>query len=122
LLPQQKRIGSSVGYLASGETPCHDGSDESSLKMYYVYIIESLQTGIFYKGSTEDYNKRLQEHNEGLSQYTRGKRPWKLIFVQCFSTRQEALIKEKRLKRCNKEYLRWLVQQSVNILNNNLDR
>jgi putative endonuclease len=122
LLPQQKRIGSSVGYLASGETPCHGRSDESSLKMYYVYIIESVQTGIFYKGSTEDYNKRLQEHNDGLSQYTRGKGPWKLIFVQCFSTRHDALIKEKRLKRCNKEYLRWLVQQSVNILNNNLDR
>jgi putative endonuclease len=85
--------------------------------MYYVYIIESQKSGIFYKGSTSDYDRRLDEHNEGINHYTRGKGPWKLIFVQQFETKSEALLKEKKLKRCNKEYLKWLVEQQVNILN-----
>ncbi len=86
--------------------------------MYYVYIVESQKTGIFYKGSTSDYARRLGEHNEGLNFYTREKGPWKLIFVQQFESKPEALVKEKKLKRCNKEYLRWLIEQPVNILNN----
>jgi putative endonuclease len=90
--------------------------------MYYVYIIESLQFSIFYKGSTSDYERRLAEHNEGRNDYTRGKGPWQLIFVQEFEIKSEALIQEKKLKRCNKDYLRWLVLQPVNILNKKLDR
>lgn len=86
--------------------------------MYYVYMIESQQSGIFYKGSTNDYVRRLTEHNEGINEYTRGKDPWILVFAQTFETKSEALVQEKKLKRCNKEYLRWLINQSVNILNN----
>ncbi len=69
--------------------------------MYYVYIIESSATDIFdilYRGSTTDYERRLKEHEEGLSTYTKGKGLWKLIFVQVFETIQEALIQEKKLK------------------------
>lgn len=84
--------------------------------MHYVYIIESLQSGIFYKGSTSDYVRRLNEHNDGLNEYTKGKGPWKLVFVQQFETKTEALVKEKKLKRCNKEYLKWLINQPVNVL------
>ena len=86
--------------------------------MYYVYIIESSATGIFYEGSTSDYLRRLEEHNAGLSIYTKGKGPWKLIFVQVFDSMQEALTQEKKLKRCNKEYLRWLHSRPQNILFN----
>ncbi len=85
--------------------------------MYYVYIIESQQSGIFYKGSTSDYIRRLAQHNENINIYTKGKGPWKLVFVQEFETKRQALLQEKKLKRCNKDYLRWLVEQPVNILN-----
>jgi putative endonuclease len=86
--------------------------------MYYVYILESLVDGDFYKGSSSDYIKRLAEHNNGESQFTRSKMPWKLVFVRTFATKPEALVEEKRIKRCNKEYLRWLIKQPINILNN----
>ena len=86
--------------------------------MHYVYMIESQQSGIFYKGSTSDYVKRLTEHNEGINDYTKGKGLWILVFVQIFETKSEALVQEKKLKKCNKEYLRWLINQPVNILNN----
>jgi len=84
--------------------------------MFYVYILESEIDGDFYKGSTEDYLKRLAEHNRGESQFTRSKMPWKLIFVREFNDKRAALIEEKRLKKCNKEYLRWLILQPVNVL------
>jgi hypothetical protein len=45
---------------------------------YYVYIIESLVDGTFYKGYTLDFNERLKQHNEGWSHYTSRKIPWKL--------------------------------------------
>ncbi|MES1222680.1 MAG: GIY-YIG nuclease family protein [Bacteroidota bacterium] len=84
--------------------------------MYYVYILESIKDGDFYKGFTEDYLKRLTEHNSGNSSFTKSKMPWKLIFVQEFEKKHKALVQEKRLKRCNKEYLRWLIDQPLNIL------
>jgi putative endonuclease len=91
--------------------------------MYYVYIIESLIDGDYYKGSTSDYIKRLLEHNNGESKFASSKMPWKLIFVQGFESKRNALIEEKRIKRCNKEYLKWLIQQPINMLNHkSLDR
>ena len=86
--------------------------------MYYVYILESISDSDFYKGSTENYWKRLEQHNSGDSQFTRSKMPWRLIFVQQFDNKRAALIEEKRLKKCNKVYLQWLINQPVNILNN----
>ena len=85
--------------------------------MYYVYILESLVDGDFYKGSCLDYKKRLAEHNTGESKFTRSKMPWRLIFVSEFDTKKEALIEEKRIKRCNKKYLRWYIDSAMNVLN-----
>ena len=49
--------------------------------MYFVYIIESEVDGEYYKGFTTNYLKRLEQHNNGESNYTKTKIPWKLIFV-----------------------------------------
>ena len=85
--------------------------------MYYVYILESIKDGDYYKGSTANYVKRLEQHNTGKSSFTKTKMPWKLIFVQVFETKTAALIQEKKLKKCNKKYLQWLITQPINILN-----
>ncbi|MEB3029905.1 GIY-YIG nuclease family protein, partial [Parvimonas micra] len=58
----------------------------------------------------------LEQHNAGLNHYTRGRGPWRLVFLQAFETRKEAEALEKRLKRCNKVYVSWLIKQPVNIL------
>ena len=67
--------------------------------MHYVYMLESLVDGDYYKGSSDDYKRRFEEHNQGECQFTRTKCPWKLIFVQTFETKGEALIREKQLKK-----------------------
>ena len=85
-------------------------------KMYYVYILESLVDGTFYKGSSENYERRLEQHNNGESQYTSRKRPWKIVFAQEMSTKREALIREKAIKRYNSEYLNRLIDQPFNLV------
>lgn len=85
--------------------------------LYYVYIIKSLKDGTYYKGFTTDYLKRFHEHNFGLTHYTHEKRPWELIYVEILQSKKEALIREKKLKKCNRQYFEWLRNQPINILN-----
>ncbi|MFC4758198.1 GIY-YIG nuclease family protein [Solitalea agri] len=83
---------------------------------FYIYILKSRKDGSFYKGFTEDYCKRLEEHNLGLSQFTSTKTPWELIYVEEHANKQSALIRERKLKKCKKEYFEWLCKQPTNIL------
>lgn len=83
---------------------------------HFVYIIKSLKDGTYYKGYTTDYIKRLEHHNKGLSRYTRSKTPWKLIYLEKYKSKTEALIREKQIKKYNRKYIHWLCQQPSNIV------
>ncbi|MBW6534003.1 MAG: GIY-YIG nuclease family protein [Mariniphaga sp.] len=65
---------------------------------YFTYILESQNSGKLYIGQTSNLMKRVERHNSGGSPYTRGKGPWKLIFLMEFSTRTEAIHMERKLK------------------------
>lgn len=84
--------------------------------IFYVYIIRSIVDNTLYKGFTPDVIRRLKEHNEGSSRYTSKKLPWKLIYIEEFSSKTEALIREKQIKRANNEYIQWLITQPNNTL------
>jgi putative endonuclease len=84
--------------------------------MFYVYIIQSQETGILYKGFTAQPEQRLSEHNEGRSHYTKNKGPWKMIYLEEFQTKREALIREKQIKRYNRNQLEILILDKRNIL------
>ena len=83
---------------------------------YYVYILKSTVDGTYYKGYTEDYEQRLIAHNEGKTLSTAARRPWMMIYAEECPTKREALIREKKLKKCKADYFEWLVTQSSNIL------
>ena len=83
---------------------------------FYVYILQSEMDGTFYKGSSQDPIRRLKEHNDGLSLYTSTRRPWRLMYVEELPSMKEMLIREKKLKRGNKEYFEKLFKSSKNIL------
>jgi putative endonuclease len=68
--------------------------------MYFVYIIKNHQ-GFFYKGFTQNLDKRIFEHNNDLSRYTFGKSPWILVYFKEFETKTESLKEELRLKKLN---------------------
>ncbi len=82
----------------------------------YVYILKSEKDGTYYKGLSDNYLKRFEEHNAGLSRYTSYKIPWSLIYVEEHPDKRSALIREKKLKRCKADYFEWLVKQSSNLL------
>ena len=66
--------------------------------MYWVYVLRSRQTGRHYTGSCEDLADRLARHNSGQSKATRHGVPWDLVYQEPFSTRAEAVCRERQLK------------------------
>ena len=66
--------------------------------MFYIYVIQSLIHKTRYIGSTDNVLKRIMEHNNGRCRYTSGRKPWKLVYQEEYSTRGEAMKREKFLK------------------------
>jgi len=88
---------------------------------WFVYIIQSEQDGTYYKGSSEDPLRRLVEHNSGMSRYTSGKLPWKLVYVEELGSKKEMLIRERKLKRGNAAYYQQLKNSGKNWLRRQMD-
>ncbi len=66
--------------------------------LYYVYILESLKNGRHYVGSTGNLLRRLTEHNEGKVKSTKPFTPWKIIYTEEYSSKTEALRRERKIK------------------------
>ena len=65
---------------------------------YFVYVLRSLKDSRYYIGSTSDVAARLRYHNAGLQRSTRHRIPFELTYSEKFSTKEEALKREKQLK------------------------
>jgi len=63
-----------------------------------VYVLQSQKTGEYYKGITNNLERRLSEHNSGKNISTKGKAPWKLIYHEECVDRIIARQREKYLK------------------------
>ncbi len=68
------------------------------MKFYYTYILQSTKDKTLYKGCTNDLVRRFQEHNNGLVETTRLKRPWELIYYEACLNKKDAYNREKYLK------------------------
>ena len=77
--------------------------------MFYVYILYSKSSDLYYKGFTTDLEKRLENHLAGKSKYTSTKSDWVLVYSKEFEIKQEALIEEKRLKKLNRASIEKLI-------------
>lgn len=66
--------------------------------MYYVYLLQSQKDKSFYIGYTSNLKRRFLEHNKGLSQSTKHKRPYSLIFYEAFTDILDAKNRELYLK------------------------
>lgn len=67
-------------------------------KMYYVYVLKSLKNQRHYTGSTDNLDRRLKEHNDGRSKYTKRTRPFVLVYKEECQTRVEAYRREMFFK------------------------
>lgn len=75
--------------------------------MYYVYVIQSRKTKKLYTGSTNDLRKRLKQHNEGKSTWTKKGIPWELIYYEACKNEEDTRSREKYLKSgMGKRYLK----------------
>ena len=66
--------------------------------MFYIYMLRSQRDGSFYIGFTTDLERRLYEHNQGLSRYTKSKIPWIMVYTEKFEEKRDALKRELFLK------------------------
>ena len=74
--------------------------------MSFVYVIESLVDQTWYTGIALDVERRLKEHNVGKNRFTKGHRPWKIIFTETHPDWESARKREKYLKSASGK--RWL--------------
>jgi putative endonuclease len=58
--------------------------------MFFIYILQSQNDNSYYIGHSSDIRKRIEYHNQGLSKYTSKKIPWKLVYIETFSTKKDA--------------------------------
>lgn len=65
---------------------------------YFVYILYSPSYNRTYVGQTNDISNRLSYHNSGKVKSTKPFRPWTLIYSESFSSRSEAMKREKWFK------------------------
>ncbi len=67
--------------------------------MYTVYTLYSEQFNKIYIGQTENIERRMFEHNNGLlSIYSKRYKPWKVVYTEEYPTRAEAMKRERQLK------------------------
>jgi predicted GIY-YIG superfamily endonuclease len=66
--------------------------------MHYTYILLSSRSHIFYYGSTNNLQKRLELHNSGEVPSTKPHMPWKLMWYAGFETEKQARDFEQYLK------------------------
>jgi len=66
--------------------------------MAFVYILQSSSTKRFYFGSTDDLDRRLDEHRTGKCLATRNRGPWALVYSESFLVLADARRREREIK------------------------
>ena len=82
----------------------------------YVYLLRSVRNGRYYVGWTTDLQRRLAEHQDGKSSYTRSRGPWTLVGYERYATQDEAKRRERTLKRYPRMLSQFKKRATVNML------
>ncbi|MCF8084752.1 MAG: GIY-YIG nuclease family protein [Deltaproteobacteria bacterium] len=69
--------------------------------MFYTYVLRSDKDGNFYVGFTKDLKLRFEQHEKGLVESTKDRRPLKLIYYEACLSQEDALKRERYLKTYN---------------------
>lgn len=68
--------------------------------MYKLYILKSINFPKTYVGITNNLEKRIVEHNTGLTKFTSTYKPWRLIYSEDLQDKESARKREKYFKSC----------------------
>lgn len=74
------------------------------MKQYFVYILKCSDNS-YYTGVTNDLERRLIEHQDGINKeaYTHNRRPVSLVFYTDFNDINQAIAFEKQVKGWNRK-------------------
>lgn len=79
---------------------------------YYVYILASKHDGVLYIGVTNHLARRIQEHKEGAVEgFTKRYYVDRLVYVERFDYIDQALAREKALKRWKRAWKIELIEK-----------
>ena len=83
------------------------------MQTYYVYVLASRRNGTLYHGVTNALVRRIQEHREGsASRFTQRYRVKRLVYFEAHDSIDEAILREKRLKRWRRQWKLELIEQA----------
>ena len=84
------------------------------MREYYVYMLECCD-GSYYVGITNDYQRRVAEHQSGtnLKSYTSKRLPVALVYVATFHDVVEAIAWEKHIKKWTRRKKQALARGSL---------
>jgi putative endonuclease len=66
--------------------------------MYFAYVLKSIEHEYFYKGHCRNLEKRILQHNSGMTESIRPYAPFQLVYSEEFATEKEAIEREKYFK------------------------
>ena len=73
------------------------------MALNYIYILECADSSL-YCGWTNDIDRRVVAHNSGKgAKYTRSRLPVRLVYMEEFATKEEALSREWAIKKLTRE-------------------
>ena len=77
--------------------------------LHYLYLLRCADTSL-YVGETSDLRSREQDHNEGRGgTYTAQRRPVQIVYAERYGSRDEALERERQIKRWSRHKKELLV-------------
>ncbi len=79
---------------------------------YFVYMLTNKKNGTLYIGSTPDLQKRLNEHRQMIFDgFTKKYNIDKLIYVEEFTGKNDAIRRERQLKKWNRKWKMELIEK-----------
>ena len=66
--------------------------------MFYTYVLKSKKDNELYIGFSSDLKNRLTEHNKGLVEATKNRRPFEIVYYEACLNEKKAIAREKVLK------------------------
>jgi putative endonuclease len=80
---------------------------------YYVYILASKRNGVLYIGVTNHLARRAHEHKDGtIEGFTKRYHVDRLVYFEAFDYVDQALAREKALKRWKREWKIELIEST----------
>ena len=85
------------------------------MKTFFVYILQCKDHSC-YVGHTDNIELRISQHKNKESHYTSSRLPVEVVFVQTFSSRDEAFTAERKIKGWSRKKKEALICQNFNLL------